>query len=250
MDIDYRYWITGKRSEEFERAPPKRTPDPVREWLPLRGTRDDGEYVLRGSTIDSSINSNDHWYLSKVGQGAFRFTAENAGGGLVIALTSWTKMDTHGLYVVLDDDNHESYIMQLSSLGARRLKGRHERQFARVDAEVDSSFRLQPLTRYNFWVIYRRGELSVGVGDVVGEGQLILKAETDAKNLYHFSFARLGTRWANSIRVSGVESMKYNLGPIVPMKLKEIKSAQANAKALSPLYVESPPNGFVSVSKN
>lgn len=231
--IDFYEMATGH--SRGARPPARRTPDVRPDWEPIPPAWFN-EAQLRGTTIEASARGQANWHLHEVGQGAMSFEVMNAGGGLVVSLTAWNDNDIAGLYIVLDDDAHESYVARVSALGSDRLHSKNvrgqagaltgARKYAKIaGVAVDSSFRLDPSVRQSFWLIYRRGALAVGRGSVPGApGSLILQMaslpgvdRSRGNDLYHFGFARVGSRWVPPMTVRSVVAYKYAHGPVAPL---------------------------------
>lgn len=249
--IDYHYWVTGRRQGAL--PPAVRVPDVRGDWE-AQPTAWFNEYQLRGSTIETSARAQDNWHLPEVGQGAYTFEAVNAGSGLVTYLTAWNHSDLAGYYIVLDDDNGESYVARVSALGSDRLSSRNvrgqsgalmsSRKYARVaGVSVDRSFRLDPSAPQTFWVIYRSGALAVGRGAVVGApGTVILQMaplpnvdRSRGNDMYHFGFARVGERWPGAITVRNAVAYKYAHGPIAPLPPADLLAAASTTMEATPV---------------
>ena len=237
--VDYHVWVTGRPQQL---PPAHRSPAPKEVWETLPGAWHN-DYQLAGSSIEHSQRGQDNWHFNEVGQGAMRFTATNAGGGLVISLTAWNHSDLNGYFVVLDDDNHDSYVMKISALGSNRLsRGRMDggqmtgqRSYTKVSGvSVDPSFRLDSGVPQKIWLMYRQGAISVGRGDNPGQGLVLHMSPEPNRNrqrgtdLYHFAFARYGKRWPHPIRISGAQSLKYKMGAIMPMPTNSLSGKTAD----------------------
>lgn len=231
--INYYKWVTGKDTRV--RQAPRRAPTPVAAWQAIPGAYFN-DFKLMGTTIEQSARSQDNWHLADYGQGAVSFVVDNAGGNFVVYLTANNHSDVNGYFIVLDDDNHESYVLQVASLGSNRLRretmandtntqlhGR--RSYVRVaNVRVDPLFRMQSDSPQSFWLVHTRdGAITVGKGASpnASTGQILhMPAQnTPLRNgaaMYHFGFARLGSRWRVPIIVRDVVSYKYTRAVQVP----------------------------------
>jgi hypothetical protein len=234
--IDYHYWATGQKQQ----LPPANRPaNPVQTWEVMPEAWFNN-YELAGSNIEGSHRSQDNWRLADMGQGAIRFQAANAGGGLVVTFSAWNQNDLQGYFVVLDDDKNESYVLKLASLGSDRLLGGNgftgARSYARVPGvSADATFRLSPTKIHDLWVMYKQGSIVVGEGKVPGQGRQILympaepgRRRDKGQDMYHFGFSRLGSRWSHPIRVKGVQSLKYKLAAEMPLPPNQLLAGAAS----------------------
>lgn len=196
------------------------------------------------------MRAQDDWHFEEIGQGAFRFKATNAGGGLVVALTGANMDDINGYFIVLDDDNHETYVMQLASLGSNRLIGNtiggkmlgRNRSYKRVPGvSVDPNFRLSPDSPQMFHVMYQQGKIVVGLGPEPGKNQIIHMAaqpnrpRTLGQDLNHYAFARLGSRWPHAIRITDVVTLKnVRSGRVQPMPGNALSEAKPVSNRVEP----------------
>lgn len=233
--FDYYKSVTGFARSSL--PPPQRAPQPRLAWSPVAAPYFNDATQLRGSTIEASYRGQANWCLPEAGQGAFTFTASGAGAGLVIGLSSWNDSDTSGYYVVLDDDDHDTYVLKPVSLGVSRLRDsaarRHggamplgaSRRYQRATGvTADTSFRLRPSVQQAFWVVYSQGTISVGTGLVPGAGALIIHMRAQpnrdhlhGNDMYRFGFARLGTRYPAPVLIDNIQAHRYTLGPIAPL---------------------------------
>lgn len=233
--VDYHLWATGVASgDRMLPDPTHRLPSLPQKWRPLPRAWYD-EYVLRGDTIGATFRGQDNWHFGRVGEGAFSFQVKNAGGNLVIALTGWNHDDMNGYYIVLDDDNHESYVLKLTRLGNNGLNSMNisdlpmtrRRQYSRVDAKVyvDPEFRLNQSVVQSFWVLYQAGTIVVGTGGSPGQGKIILYMEPEdaapnrsqrrsiGREMYHYAFAKSGSRWKGPITIQKTQAYEYIAAP-------------------------------------
>jgi len=225
--VDYYLWTTGVSSKERTLPPPHRKVSEMTKWEPLQQARFN-DYKIAGETIERSLRAQDDWHFSDVGQGAFSFEARQAGGNLVIALSTWHHDDTLGYYIVLDDDNHDTYVLRVKTLGNNGLlRGRVEgenmtrqRTYERVQNRmyVDKNFRLQFDRPQQLWVMYQQGAIVVGSGATPGSGPIILymrPIESDQKrrqnggDIYYFGFARHGSRWKTPVHIQNVTAFRF-----------------------------------------
>lgn len=255
--VDFHKWVTGTSGADRVLPKPKMEVGAPAVWSPLPQATFNS-YNIQGTTMQNSMRAQDDWHLKDVGQGAFTFNLKNAGGNLVISLSSWTHSDLFGYYIVLDDDNHESYVMRLSRVGnngllQNRMDGTHadrSRGFVRMPGVyVDKKFRLNFHERTTLWVLYSAGALVVGVGKTPGQGRQVLYMEPDNRNrgdaldLYHFGFGKMGTRWGPPITVDEVQSWAYEKGARIPVPSRTVSSGVTGAtvsessNANGPLYM-------------
>lgn len=238
--VDYHFWSTGVPSSQRLMPQANRLPDRTAIWEPLPQSWFD-DYQISGNNIQTSMQSQDNWHFNDMGQGVFTFEARNAGGNLVIGLTGWNHSDLNGYYIVLDDDNHESYVLKVKTLGndglsRTRVDGpdvRRARSYDRVSVPgfyADPNFRLNFDSPQRFWVMYQRGTIVVGEGAVPGQGRVILymppepqatseqegQRRTLGSDLYHYGFARHGSRWKTPINIRNTQSYRYRPSPNVP----------------------------------
>lgn len=234
--VDYFMWATGVPSAERKLPRPNRMPMREIVWEPQPGAWFN-DYELRGSTIEHSLRAQDGWRLADIGRGAITFEALNAGGGLVVSLLSWHHDDLNGYHIVLDDDNRESYVLKLSRIGnngllRERIGGGNvtgRREYRKVPGVVsDPAFRLNSSLQ-TMWVIYQNGSIVVGTGSEPGAGKIVLYMEPEAekhrvegRELYHFGFARHGSRWPGGVTIKGVKSYRYKKGAVIPLPAKPV----------------------------
>jgi len=246
--VDYHLWVTGVSSAERILPAPHRAPSVAPAWEPLPQSWFD-DYLIAGDTIEHSMRAQDNWHFSDVGQGAFTFDVKNAGGNLVIGLTGWNHSDLNGYYIVLDDDNHESYVLRLSAIGTSALlreriagpAGTGRRSYVRMpNVTADPTFRLNYDERMRFWVMYQHGTIVVGEGGALGQGRIILYMTPDARkvrnlatDLYHYGFARHGSRWKPAINVLNTQAYKYKHGAYFPLPPKPTPPTTANTSLSS-----------------
>jgi hypothetical protein len=257
--VDYHFWATGVPSANRVLPPTARQPDTARMWQPLPQAVFN-EYILKGTSIEHSLKSQEDWHFSDVGQGALTFEVKNAGGNLVIALSGWNHSDIQGYYIVLDDDAHESYVMKVATMGndglLRNTAGDASvsgtRRYAKVQSGVytDPTFRLDQTTPQRFWVLYQHGTIVVGTG-VLGVGRQILymtpeegRRRNNGSDLYHYGFGRFGSRWTGPITVQDTTAYTYTPAPLFPLPdnklLEVVKPLSTLANQSSPLYRGSP----------
>lgn len=230
--VDYHFWSTGVPSAQRSLPRPHRQPNSPDMWEPLPQSWFD-KYQIAGESIGLSMRSQDNWHFNDVGQGAFTFEARQAGGNLVIALTGWNHSDLNGYYIVLDDDNHESYVLKVARLGndglsRTRIDGpdvRRSRGYEKVpNVFVDPNYRLNFDAPQYLWVMYQFGTIVVGKGTIPGKGKIILymlpeqdgHPRTKGSDLYHYGFARHGSRWKTPITISNTRSYRYRPNPNIP----------------------------------
>lgn len=240
--IDYHFWATGVPRRERPLPPVNRPPTSAQVWEPLPQSWFDN-YIIMGDSIEHSARGQDNWHFNDIGQGAITFDVKNAGGNLVIGLTGVNHSDLNGYYVVLDDDRHESYVLKLSATGSNailrdRVTGAPvtgRRQYMRMPGVyVDRAFRLRHDERQRFWLMYQRGAIVVGEGGSIGQGRIILYMEADPRqyraagtDLYHYSFARHGSRWRMPIEVVSTMSYKYKPAPLFSLPPNPLRSFPA-----------------------
>ena len=251
-EVDFYYWTTGQRRTSLP-AISGRTVLPTRSPWQVVHKATFNDYQIIGNSIENSLRAQDDWHFDEIGQGVFRFKCQNAGSGLVVALTSSTMDDMNGYYIVLDDDNHESYVMQLHSLGANRLNqntvggkllGRN-RSYRRVaGVTVDQNFRLNPDQQYQFYVMYQQGSLIMGQGETPGLNIIVHMDKQSniprsmGRDVNHYGFARLGSRWPHALRVYDVETLNYTQGKVIPFPTNPLVTTAnpASVKQGSLLY--------------
>lgn len=244
--VDYHYWATGIPSTQRVLPTANRNPKPLQLWSPLPQSWYD-DYFIGGETIEHSYRAQDNWHFKDVGQGVFTFEAVNTGGNLVIGLTGWNHSDLHGYYIVLDDDNHESYVLKLAKIGndgllrdrvgGGRVDGR--RGYVRVPGvKVDPSFRLNFSENQKFWVLYQRGTIIVGHGGAPGVGKQILymapeenKQRDLGTDLYHYGFGRLGSRWRGKTNIRNTQVYAYTQAPLFPLPNIQLSAPASDGNA-------------------
>lgn len=256
--VDYHFWATGVPETQRQRPPPRRTPAPQSPWERLPQAWHD-EYTLHGDTIEKTLRAQANWHFRDYGQGAMQVRLV-AGGNVVIALTASTHSDLNGYYIVLDDDNHESYVLKVNRLGNNsllksRLAGNPasaRRGYARVVAPLytDPTFRFDFTRDTLLWVMYRNGAIVVGEGGTVGSGRIILAMQPEparsmlraGNDLYHYGFAKLGNRWRGGIHIKETQALAWK-DRSMPMPLPdpptpEQQQAQRDEDAPQPTFFQ------------
>lgn len=174
-------------------------------WKAIPVARFD-DYILAGNDLRSMRYNND-WTLGDADRGAFTFRVHDCGNGFVIGLGHHTT-DIFGYYVVLGDDDGESYVLKMVSPG-RQFAPRYERVRG-VSAEP--GFQLSPDAPVDMWVTYEYGRIQVGLGSVIGQ-QMVLEYtdQQPAPSVQQFGFGLMGNRWSAPVRVTNVVSYRASL---------------------------------------
>lgn len=224
--VDYHYWATGVPADQRQ-LPPIKNPSPLSHspWDRLPQAWYD-EFSIHGAAIENTLRAQDNWHFREYGQGAL-LVRLTAGGNVVIALTGNNHSDLNGYYIVLDDDNHESYVVKVSRLGNNgllrsRVSGpavSRRREYAKVQAPLytDPTFRFDFSRETFLWVMYKLGTIVVGEGAQMGQGRIILYMAPEpsrrplqhGNELYHFGFAKHGNRWRGSIDIHETQVLAW-----------------------------------------
>lgn len=175
------------------------------------------EYDLRG-TGEAGFEWNKNWTLQQNDNGAFSFAVKSMDSGIAIDLGG-PLSDVFGYIVVLDDENHASYVLRKHVGSGQLVPGgsclMSTTRKTVLQSSVDPNFRLDPDCVNYIWVRYYYGKITVGLGKVPEAGPVILRAEDPhpAPGIQQFGFGKWGIKSPEAVAiVKEILSFKQRYG--------------------------------------
>ena len=168
------------------------------------------EYFLKGTDL-RSMEWNRNWTLAQNDQGVMTFHLKYMGGGLVIGL-SHLNNDFFGYWIVIDDDQHQSYIMRRTGVGANTPMEPLQVQppLRRLPGCSSTDFQFDGGAEYDMWISYDFGHIQVGLGNYPMVGPVILECKDphSAPGIQQVGFGKVGFRAVSQVLLTKVQSYR------------------------------------------